>query len=156
MMSLMAWLAAPESKVSGTLNTDKCIKIALVHDLAECIVGDITPSDNVAKEDKSRMEAEAMETLKAKLGGGDIASEIVDLWREYETQSTREAVLIKQIDKFEMVLQAFVYEKSQNIDLSEFYDSVKDKLTDPVLQSWFFELANRRLKSLPNLPVVTP
>lgn len=156
MMSLMAWLAAPESKVNGTLNTEKAIKIAMVHDLAECIVGDIAPSDNVAKEDKSKMEEEAMVVLKEKLGGGDIAREIVELWREYETQSTREAILIKQIDKFEMVLQAFVYEKNQEINLTEFYESVQGKLSDPVLQEWFAELISRRVKSLPNLPSFTP
>ena len=37
--------------------------ISLVHDMAECIVGDITPSDPVSAEDKHRMEVEAMESL---------------------------------------------------------------------------------------------
>ena len=37
--------------------------ISLVHDMAECIVGDITPSDPVSAEDKHRMEVEAIETL---------------------------------------------------------------------------------------------
>lgn len=30
--------------------------MALVHDMAECIVGDIAPSDNVSKEEKHRRE----------------------------------------------------------------------------------------------------
>lgn len=30
--------------------------MSLVHDLAECLVGDITPSDGVSKEDKHKME----------------------------------------------------------------------------------------------------
>ena len=34
----------------------RCIKMALVHDLAECIVGDITPSCGVSKEDKFARE----------------------------------------------------------------------------------------------------
>ncbi len=34
----------------------RCIKLSLVHDMAECIVGDITPSDGVSKEDKHEME----------------------------------------------------------------------------------------------------
>lgn len=32
------------------------MKLALVHDLAECIVGDIAPSDNVSKAEKHRRE----------------------------------------------------------------------------------------------------
>jgi len=30
----------------------RCVKMALVHDIAECIVGDITPHDGVSKTDK--------------------------------------------------------------------------------------------------------
>ena len=33
-----------------------CLKLAVVHDLAECIVGDITPSDPMGQEEKHRRE----------------------------------------------------------------------------------------------------
>ena len=36
--------------------THRCIKMALVHDLAESIVGDITPSCGVSKDEKHRRE----------------------------------------------------------------------------------------------------
>ena len=36
--------------------------------MAECIVGDITPSDNVSKEDKHKMEREAMERIMRLVG----------------------------------------------------------------------------------------
>ena len=39
-MSLMAMIS---SFSDGTLDTNKCIKLALIHDLAEAKVGDITP-----------------------------------------------------------------------------------------------------------------
>ena len=39
-MSLMAMIS---SFGDGTLDTNKCIKLALIHDLAEAKVGDITP-----------------------------------------------------------------------------------------------------------------
>jgi putative hydrolase of HD superfamily len=35
------------------------VKIALLHDLAEVVVGDITPHDNVPKEVKKKMEDDA-------------------------------------------------------------------------------------------------
>lgn len=35
---------------------DRCIKLALVHDMAECIVGDIAPADNISKAEKHRRE----------------------------------------------------------------------------------------------------
>ena len=34
----------------------RCLKLAVVHDLAECIVGDITPSDPMGREEKHRRE----------------------------------------------------------------------------------------------------
>ena len=33
-----------------------CLKLAVVHDLAECIVGDITPRDPMGKDEKHRRE----------------------------------------------------------------------------------------------------
>jgi len=47
--------------------TNSAMVISLVHDLAECVVGDITPHDNVADADKHRMEVEAMEGLVSRL-----------------------------------------------------------------------------------------
>ena len=38
------------------VNKDRLMKICMVHDLAESIVGDITPFDGVSKEDKRIME----------------------------------------------------------------------------------------------------
>ena len=35
---------------------NRCIKMALVHDIAESIVGDIAPADNIPKKEKQRLE----------------------------------------------------------------------------------------------------
>jgi len=42
--------------------------MAIVHDIAEAIVGDITPSDGVPKAEKSRKEREALEHMCKLLG----------------------------------------------------------------------------------------
>ncbi|KAG5532588.1 hypothetical protein RHGRI_027026 [Rhododendron griersonianum] len=76
-----------------------CIKMAIVHDIAEAIVGDITPSDGVPKEEKSRREQEALNEMCEVLGGGLRAEEIKELWAEYENNSSVEANLVKDFDK---------------------------------------------------------
>jgi putative hydrolase of HD superfamily len=38
------------------INRDRLIKICMMHDVAEATVGDITPHDNVSKEEKRRLE----------------------------------------------------------------------------------------------------
>ncbi|KAL6577721.1 hypothetical protein OROMI_010049 [Orobanche minor] len=105
-MSLMALIA---DDLPG-VNRERCIKIAIVHDIAEAIVGDITPSDGVPKEEKSRMEQEALDEMCKVLGGGMRAEEIKELWQEYENNSSLEANLVKDFDKVEMILQALEYE----------------------------------------------
>ena len=43
-MAVMSFLLA-DRKEGTNINRDHCIKLAPVHDMAECIVGDITPFD---------------------------------------------------------------------------------------------------------------
>lgn len=50
-MSMLSFMVTDAS-----INKDKLIKICLVHDLAESIVGDITPHCGVSKEEKKRLE----------------------------------------------------------------------------------------------------
>lgn len=115
----------------------KATKMALVHDLAEAIVGDITPHDGVSPEDKSARESRAITEIVSTIDK-DIADEIVELWKEYEQGTSDVARLLKDIDKFEMILQADEYERLHQVDLQEFFDSTSKYFkTEQVL-----ELAN--------------
>uniref|UniRef100_A0A3Q1C9E5 5'-deoxynucleotidase HDDC2 n=1 Tax=Amphiprion ocellaris TaxID=80972 RepID=A0A3Q1C9E5_AMPOC len=119
-----------------TLDKHRCMKLALVHDMAECIVGDIAPSDNVSKAEKHRREEEAMKHLSDLLPDG-LKQEVYGLWEEYETQSSAEARLVKQLDLLEMILQAHEYEELEGTPgrLQEFFDSTAGRFHHPdVLQ----------------------
>lgn len=52
-----------------------------------------------------------MDGFKESLGNTETANEIVDLWHEYEDAKTPEALFVKDLDKFEMIVQALEYEK---------------------------------------------
>ncbi|XP_067402802.1 5'-deoxynucleotidase HDDC2 isoform X2 [Emydura macquarii macquarii] len=114
------------------LNKDRCIRLALVHDVAECIVGDIAPADNISKEDKHQREEAAMKQL-TQLLSEDLRNEIFELWEEYEHQSTAEARFVKELDQCEMILQAFEYEELEKTPgrLQDFYDSTAGKFSHP-------------------------
>lgn len=58
-MSMMTFLIDDSLK----LDRLKCMQLALVHDLAESIVGDITPFCGVSKDEKKSMEMKAMEDI---------------------------------------------------------------------------------------------
>jgi putative hydrolases of HD superfamily len=66
---------------SARYDQPRLIKLAIVHDIAEAIVGDIAPADNVSKEDKHAREARALEDIVAMLGPGTAAAdEVSALW----------------------------------------------------------------------------
>lgn len=48
-------------------------------------------------------------------GRGGSGKEVYDLWLEYDDGITEHAKIMKQIDKFEMVVQAMEYEKGEKI-----------------------------------------
>ena len=64
-VAVLAYLLVPSSSSSSTETMDwnKVLQMALVHDLAECIVGDITPDDGVSKPEKHAREEMAMRQL---------------------------------------------------------------------------------------------
>ncbi|XP_069106039.1 5'-deoxynucleotidase HDDC2-like [Argopecten irradians] len=76
----------------------------------------------------------------------DVSQEIMSLWREYENQSTNEARFVKDLDKFEMILQAMEYEKIDKGPkaLQEFFDSTNGKFQSPQVKEWVEELKNIR------------
>lgn len=149
-MSIICFLLGnqPTDTANPKLDKDRCIKVALVHDLAECIVGDITPSCGVSKEEKHLKEKAAMDELSS-LVGHEAGKEIYDLWEEYESQKTREAQFVKDVDRFEMILQAFEYENEENRaqGLQEFFDSTDGKFKHPLVKSWVQELYQLRNSS---------
>ena len=88
--------------------------ISLVHDMAEALIGDITPQCGVSKQEKHLKELDAMEKIAAML---PISTNVLELWREYEYQSSKEARLVKELDKLEMIIQASEYEKSKLVKI---------------------------------------
>ena len=60
-MSLMAMMYVPDE--GQAVDSNKLVRMALIHDMAECIVGDITPLDGIPLEEKHEMEVNAMTYL---------------------------------------------------------------------------------------------
>lgn len=127
-VALLALVLAP--RAAPPLDVARCVALALVHDLAEAIVGDITPYDGVSADEKHRLEADALRHL-AQLAGDD---SLVALWREYDAAESPEARFVKELDKLETVLQAAEYEQQGAAApgaLDEFWRAAGTRLTSP-------------------------
>jgi len=170
-------LAAAFSGVGGAtggggapLDVSRCVRMAVVHDVAEAIVGDITPHCGVSEEDKHAREAAAMERIAAMLSGRPAAApastddaaaaapaddaalsaaarDVRALWREYEAGVTPEARLVKDLDRLEMLVQALEYERERfggARALQPFFDGCAGKWRTPLGEVWAAEVERRR------------
>lgn len=108
-----------EEGLDAPLDAARVACLALIHDLAECILTDLPKQSTelLGEEVKHRAEASAMAQLLTALPAG---SEYLELWREYDAASTPEARLVKDADKLEMVHQALQYSRRGHTNLDEF------------------------------------
>lgn len=65
---------------------------------------------------------------------------------EYENQETKEAILVKDLDRFDMICQAFEYEESRNkpLGLQEFFDATEGRFKHPEVKRWVEDLLQKR------------
>lgn len=107
-VALLALVRCPPA-----IDRDRVVAMAILHDLAEVRVGDLTPHDGVPRAEKHRRERAAIEDLLA------THPELLALWEEAEAGVTPEAKFLKELDRADMELQAEIYAAAGH-DTSEF------------------------------------
>ena len=114
-------------------NTEKILKMILLHDLAESVVGDKTP-EQISKEEKKILENKAIEKILSNLPLM-VQNQYKELWKEYMMNESKEAKIIHQIDKLEMALQAKIYSNKgySKEKIETFFKSAKNEITEPKL-----------------------
>ncbi|XP_076238816.1 5'-deoxynucleotidase HDDC2 [Calliopsis andreniformis] len=139
-MAMLSFLVDSEEN----LDKIKIMQMALIHDLAECIVGDITPYCGVSPDEKHRREDEAMEDICKLLG--DKGPTILNMFREYEKQETPEARYVKDLDRLDLLMQAYEYEKRDNVpgELEEFFVATNGKIRHPFINKLACEITATR------------
>lgn len=105
----------------------KAYCLALVHDIAEATVGDITPFDGVSEQQKHLMELEAVRKMAHETN----APYLLNLYMEYVSDKTVEAQFVHDMDKLQMVMQAADYDKQERAPKElypEFYKYADSKI----------------------------
>jgi putative hydrolase of HD superfamily len=118
------------------LNELKMLQMALIHDLSEIIIGDLTPSEKI-RVDK-HCEEDAMRNLLAFLPK-EVRGKYLKVWHEYAGNGTIEARAVRQLEKLEMALQAREYEESgvAKDSLEEFIKSAEESILSSPIKALF-------------------
>jgi len=148
-VALLAWMLAAGD---ASLDADKVLRMALVHDLAEAITGDLTPYDGNDTSERdwaflnqrherspemahARHEAEevAIDRFASALPV-NAAAELRELWAEYDARTSAEARFVKEVDRLEAFLQSLRYlSTNPGLPVDSFRREVEAELTHPTL-----------------------
>jgi len=111
----------------------KMIKMTLIHDLGESIIGDYMPN-TIITEKKKQLEDNAINKIISKIPWLVIRNNYIKLWSEFRENKTNISRLIHLIDKLDMAIQAKYYmENNKNInksDVKPFFDSALKYVID--------------------------
>ncbi len=121
-------------------DSEKILKMVLLHDLAESKIGDYTP-EQLSKEKKTEIENNAFNEIIKNLPDL-IKSQYLQIWQEYQESNSPESKIVHQIDRLEMALQAKIYESEGHSQekLESFFESAKIDITDPKLKELFTKI----------------
>ncbi len=118
-------------------DSEKILKMTLLHDLAESVVGDLVPG-KISIEQKKKLENDAFFKITQNLSE-PINLQYQKIWQEYQKNESVESKIVHQIDRLEMVLQAKAYEKEgySKEKLSSFIETAEKDIVNPKLKDLF-------------------
>jgi len=88
---------------SGPVNTERVIKMLLLHDVVEVDAGDFPIHGQAAPGAQAEAEARAAERLFGLLPA-EQGAELLALWREFERAESADACFAKALDRFQPLL----------------------------------------------------
>jgi putative hydrolase of HD superfamily len=152
-LAIMAWVFG---KKTPGLNSEKIIKLALVHDLTKVYAVDTTPYDKilVRKEDFKRLkkgifyrdyknESIALNKLDVKLPNC-LKKELIACWNDYQRGLSKEGKFIRQVSRIENLLQALEYwKKNKNFPIEPWWEEARQLIKEPVLAEFMKTLEEK-------------
>ncbi len=146
-VTLFAMLIADAIAQETPVDTERVLRMALVHDLAETRFGDLpSPAKRYLPENaKANAEALAFKDMTVNLGA--IGQHYQALRNEESAAETLESRIVNAADRLELLLQAVEYELAGNRRVAEFWQSSKNEtLGDlhPIVKEMLTAIERRR------------
>lgn len=99
------------AKFSLDLDMVKVYEMINIHDYGESIIGDIPLKSSISKEEKHRLELNAIKEI---FKNESLGQKFLNLWLEFEEGKTKEAIFVSLLDRYQAVMQAYEYSKIDN------------------------------------------
>ena len=96
-----------DSEFELNMDMEKVLKMLVMHEIGEVIIGDITPFDEITLEQKEEIEHKAMKEV---LGDLINKEELFSLLIEFDEHNTKESKFAYLCDKIEADIQSKVYQ----------------------------------------------
>lgn len=133
-------------KLGLSLDKDKLIKMALIHDIGEIITGDIVVQrgeviDLNLRDSKEEKERMGIKQIFGQILEGDVYGKIFE---EMIERKSPEAKVFWQFDKLELALTALEYEEEQGKKLEEFFLDASTNIKEPLLRKLLAEIYRKR------------
>ena len=145
-VSVAAMFLADEMKARGVeLDTDRVLRMALLHDWAETRIGDMPRTATQYFGSHARREAET-KAFADMVAGTESGPRLSDLHNEYEKRDTLEARVVKAADVVDLLIQAYALERAGAKGLDEFWEVATNG--DFQLPSAAADVVNELLQSI--------
>ena len=135
---------ATYQEYSKDIDLFKVLKMLILHEIGETIIGDITPYDGISEEEKYLMEHNAILSVASMLFD---EKEITQILIEFDEHKTKESKFAYSIDKLEADIQAKYYEEKKMLTLdnndnnlvfnSERNKKIKQSGANRVFEYWY-------------------
>lgn len=104
----------------------KATDMANLHDQPEIITRDITPQDNIPEEVKHADELKAIHKIMS-YHSEPVAEALLNIYNIYEKRQCIESKFVKDCDKLDFLLTAFILERQGFTCIDIFYSNIIDK-----------------------------
>jgi putative hydrolase of HD superfamily len=145
-VGITAMLLADEINRRGLeIDSERILRMALIHDWAETRVGDMPRTANIyfGGDVRKRAETSAFADIVSAVGSSETLRSV---YSDYEERSSTEARLVKAADIIDLLVQTYALERAGAKGLDEFWDvaDAADFNLPPVAA----EVVNEVLKSI--------
>ena len=113
------------------LEAGRMMRMALLHELSECRTGDI-PSGAIPHEQKHALERDMARDILAAAGDEGQYRELIE---DFLEGRSREARLVRDLDRLEMLLQALEYQDAGFPVFQEFYANTIESIREPEVRA---------------------